>query len=89
MVVTGFNGSKLKVAVIGAGPGGLGAAIELSKLPFVDFVVYEKKDAVYEIGAGISIQPNTWKMLEVMGAAEDLAAADFYRPPDLHYVQHR
>lgn len=78
----------MKVAIIGAGPAVLAAAIELSKLPFVQWTLYEKSETVKEIGAGISIQLNTWRMLEVMGAADALRASDHFRPEDGHYVRH-
>ncbi|RDL35181.1 Uncharacterized protein BP5553_07112 [Venustampulla echinocandica] len=81
--------AQLRVAIIGAGPAGLGAAIEFSKLPFVDWKLYEQATVLREIGAGISIQPSTWRLLEHLGAAANLQPADFYRPPDNHYVQHR
>ena len=78
----------MKVAIIGAGPAGLAAAIELSRLPFIDYTVYEKADSVKEIGAGISIQPITWRLLEHLGAARYLRDSDWFRPEDGHYVQH-
>ncbi|KAN0102110.1 FAD/NAD(P)-binding domain containing protein [Hyaloscypha variabilis] len=81
--------SKLRVAIIGAGPAGLGAAIEFGKLPFVDWTIYEQAAAIREIGAGISIQPTTWRLLEVMGAAKNLVPEDYYQPADHHAVQHR
>jgi salicylate hydroxylase len=80
---------KLKVAIIGGGPAGLGAAIAISKRPFVDWRLYEKKPEISEIGNGISIQPNTWRMLEKLGAAHHLRNDDFFRPLDGHYLQHR
>ncbi|RDW74951.1 hypothetical protein BP6252_06093 [Coleophoma cylindrospora] len=82
-------GPSLRVAIIGGGPAGLGAAIEFAKLPFVDWNLYEKATSFREIGAGISIQPSTWRLLEVMGAAANLKPHDFYRPPENHRVQHR
>jgi salicylate hydroxylase len=81
--------SQLRVAIIGAGPAGLGAAIEFAKLPFVDWTIYEQATAIREIGAGISIQRHTWRMLEVMGAAQNLKPRDYYRPADNHQVRHR
>lgn len=81
--------SRLKVAIIGAGPAGLGAAIEFARLPFVDWHLYEQATAIREIGAGISIQPSTWRRLEDLGAAKNLKPEDFYRPADNHSVQHR
>ncbi|KAL1989246.1 hypothetical protein VTN96DRAFT_8 [Rasamsonia emersonii] len=58
-------------------------------LPFVDWKVYEQATAIREIGAGISIQPSTWRLLEVMGAAKNFPSRDIYRPRDNYAVQHR
>ncbi|KAI5866125.1 hypothetical protein GGS23DRAFT_370613 [Durotheca rogersii] len=80
---------QLKVAIIGGGPAGLAVAIELGKLDFVDWKLYEKKPAISEIGTGITIQRNTWRMLELMGAARNLSAGDFFRPESGHETQHR
>ena len=80
--------AKLKVAIIGAGPAGLAQAIELAKLPFVEYNLYEKADRVKEIGAGISIQPTTWRLLEIMGAAGHLRKSHWFAPADDHYVRH-
>ncbi|PLB54078.1 FAD/NAD(P)-binding domain-containing protein [Aspergillus steynii IBT 23096] len=81
--------SKLRVAVIGAGPAGLGAAIEFQKLPFVDLQVYEQAKELREVGAGISIQRNTWRMLEALGVYDNIDPNNIYRSPDGHSVQHR
>ncbi|KAI1777189.1 FAD/NAD(P)-binding domain-containing protein [Hypoxylon cercidicola] len=82
---------KLEVAIIGGGPAGLATAIELGKLDFIDWRLYEKKPAISEIGTGITLQRNTWRMLEFMGAAQHLSTEDFFRPNDVngHYQQHR
>lgn len=71
--------SRLKVAIIGAGPGGLGAAIEFSKLQLVDWTLYEKKPQISETGGGISLQRHTWRMLELNGAANNIDPDDFFR----------
>jgi salicylate hydroxylase len=89
MPLRNFQGAPLRVAIIGAGPAGLGAAIEFAKLPFVDWKLYEQATAIREIGAGISIQPSTWRLLQAMGAAGNLKPEDYYRPADNHSVQHR
>lgn len=60
----------LKVAIVGGGPGGLGTAIALSKIPNIDVTVYEQASVLREVGAGISIGANSWKVLELLGAAE-------------------
>ncbi|KAH8432773.1 uncharacterized protein LDX57_010401 [Aspergillus melleus] len=81
--------SKLRVAVIGAGPAGLGAAIEFQKLPFVDLQVYEQAKELREVGAGISIQRNTWRMLDALGVYDNIDPKNIFRAPDGHSVQHR
>lgn len=73
---------RLEVAIIGGGPGGLGAAIALSKLPYVDWTLYEKKPVISETGGGISVQQNTWRLLETLGAAKNIDPIDFFRSPD-------
>jgi hypothetical protein len=76
------NGAgRLRVAIIGGGPGGLGAAIALAKLPFVDWTLYEKKPEISETGGGISLQLHTWKLLEWNGAAKNIQPNDFFRAP--------
>ncbi|KAH7383468.1 salicylate hydroxylase [Cadophora sp. MPI-SDFR-AT-0126] len=60
----------LRIAIIGGGPGGLGAAIALSALPNVEVSIYEQATELREIGAGIQIGFNCWKVLELLGAAD-------------------
>ncbi|TQN67659.1 2-heptyl-3-hydroxy-4(1H)-quinolone synthase [Colletotrichum shisoi] len=72
----------LKVAIIGGGPGGLGAAIEFGKLDYVDWTLYEKKPQISETGGGISLQRHTWRLLELNGAAKNIHPDDFFRSPD-------
>lgn len=61
---------SLRIAIIGGGPGGLGAAIALSALPNVEVTIYEQARELREIGAGIQIGYNCWKVLELLGAAD-------------------
>ncbi|KAH6956557.1 hypothetical protein HG530_002016 [Fusarium avenaceum] len=78
-----INGNgTIRVAIIGGGPGGLGAAIALARLPFVDWTLYEKKPEISETGGGISLQPHTWKMLEYYGAAKNIKPEDLFRSSD-------
>lgn len=62
----------LRVAIIGGGPGGLGTAIALSALPNVQVDLFEQAKELREIGAGIRIGYNCWRVLELMGAAQDV-----------------
>ncbi|KAJ4320523.1 hypothetical protein N0V84_005809 [Fusarium piperis] len=79
----------IRVAIIGGGPAGLAAAIELARLPFVDWHLYEQKPAISEIGTGITLQRSTWRLLEKLGASKHLGAGDFFRPSDGHDNQYR
>lgn len=58
------------VAIVGGGPGGLGTAIALSKLPFLEVTLYEKNLEPRESGAGISLSTNAWRVLDLLGASE-------------------
>ncbi|CAI7653950.1 unnamed protein product [Penicillium manginii] len=58
------------VAIIGGGPGGLGTAIALSQLPFLEVTLYEKHSESREAGAGISLSSNAWKVLDLLGASK-------------------
>ncbi len=48
---------------------GLSSAIALSKLPRVEVTIYEQARELREIGAGIQIGYNCWKVLELLDAA--------------------
>jgi len=60
----------LRVAIIGGGPGGLGTAIAFSSLPNVEISLFEQARELREIGAGINIGYNCWRVLELLGAAD-------------------
>ncbi|KAK6392789.1 hypothetical protein LTR95_019615, partial [Oleoguttula sp. CCFEE 5521] len=66
------SSSPLRIAIIGAGPAGLGAAIALSQLPDIEVKVYEKATELREVGAGIRIGYNCWRVLGLLGAEEDV-----------------
>ncbi|KAI1772378.1 FAD/NAD(P)-binding domain-containing protein [Hypoxylon cercidicola] len=83
------NEKRLKVAILGGGPAGLGAAIELAKLPFVDWELYEKKPQISETGGGLSLQPQIWRLLEHNGAANHITAKDFFRSAEGQIEQRR
>lgn len=66
--------SKLRIAIVGGGPGGLATAIALSRLPQVEVRIYEQAHELREVGAGISIGSNSWKVLELLGVADTLTS---------------
>jgi salicylate hydroxylase len=60
-----------RVAVIGAGIGGLAAAGALRKHGF-EVDVYERASALGEVGAGLQLGPNAVKVLRALGIEEKL-----------------
>ena len=63
-----------EVTIVGGGIGGLAAALALAGRGAV-VTVLEQAPAITEVGAGIQISPNGWRVLQALGVAEDVAAA--------------
>ena len=64
-------GSDKRIAIVGAGLGGLAAAIALRQQGF-DVQVYEQAPELAEFGAGINISPNSVKFFHAVGLADKL-----------------
>ena len=64
----------MKIAIIGAGIGGLTAAISLRRAGH-EIAVHEQAPVLGDVGAGITITPNAWKGLASLGLGDALAAA--------------
>src|SRR5262245_36267530 len=73
-----------KVAVVGAGIGGLSAAIALIQRGF-DVTIYEQADQLGEIGAGVQLSPNASRVLIALGLDQAFEAIAF--EPDRHVVR--
>ncbi|KAH8646589.1 hypothetical protein BGZ60DRAFT_535573 [Tricladium varicosporioides] len=65
------DASKLKIIIVGAGLGGLGAAIALL-LAGHDVEVFEAASEIGEVGAGIQILPNSSRVLQSWGMKDAL-----------------
>ncbi len=61
------------IAIIGAGIGGLAAALAL-RLRGADVKVFEQAEALGEVGAGLQISPNGAAVLKALGVAPQLCA---------------
>lgn len=61
----------MRVAIVGAGIGGLTAALALSQRGLVPFLV-ERSPVLEEAGAGIQLSPNAIRVLERLGLGEAL-----------------
>jgi salicylate hydroxylase len=62
-----------EVTVVGGGIGGLAAALALSQRG-ARVTVLEQAPEITEVGAGIQISPNGWRVLQALGLAEAVAA---------------
>ncbi len=69
MSETGTTRNGLRVAIIGAGIGGLTAAAAL-RANGIDVVVYEKAHELREVGAGVVIASNGLRALDEVGLGE-------------------
>lgn len=56
----------IRIAIVGAGIGGLTAAIALAQRG-IDAQLYEQAQALREVGAGIGLGPNAMKILRALG----------------------
>ncbi len=64
----------MRILVVGAGIGGLAAALALRQQGF-DVQVYEQASVLREVGAGLAISPNDVKVLHWLGLAVSLRSA--------------
>src|SRR5262245_26029750 len=62
---------KPPVLIVGGGIGGLGAALALSRKGISSHVI-EQADEFKEIGAGIQLGPNVFRMFEYLGLTEEM-----------------
>ena len=65
-----------KVAIVGAGIGGLTAAIAMHRRG-IEVEVYEQSGQIGEIGAGVSLSPNAIKAFRALGLDRQIAAIGF------------
>jgi len=64
---------SMKIVVVGGGIGGLAAARALA-LRGAEVTVFEQAEAIREVGAGLQVSPNGFRVLEALGLGEALRA---------------
>ena len=71
----------LRVAIIGAGIGGLAAACALRQCGF-EIALYERATRLGEVGAGLQIGPNSVKVFRALGL-EDALRRNAFEPTNM------
>ncbi|WP_341977525.1 flavin-dependent oxidoreductase [Microbacterium sp. LTA6] len=63
----------MKIIIVGAGIGGLAAAISLHEAGLTDVTVYERSAAIRGLGVGINLLPHAVRELTELGLADTIA----------------
>ncbi|KAH7022089.1 hypothetical protein EDB80DRAFT_884877 [Ilyonectria destructans] len=71
---TGRDPTDLRIAIIGAGMGGLASALALAKKGFKHIEVFEMASDLGFVGAGIQMAPNLVRVLSRLGCWESIEA---------------
>jgi salicylate hydroxylase len=79
------NPQDLRIVVVGAGIGGLTAALALQKFGFRP-KVFEQAATLGEVGAGLTISPNSARIFDFLGLADALAAIS--TTPQIQQIRH-
>ncbi|WP_223622538.1 flavin-dependent oxidoreductase [Microbacterium sp. EST19A] len=63
----------MKIIIVGAGIGGLAAAVSLHEAGLRDITVYERSAAIRGLGVGINLLPHALRELTELGVADSIA----------------
>jgi len=66
------SGTRFRVAICGAGIGGLTLAVALSRYPDIEVQLFEAAEKIAEIGAGLGLFPRHWEVVQKLDLEEDL-----------------
>lgn len=79
-----FKVKTRSIAVVGAGLGGLTAALSLINKGF-EVVVFEQSKELHEVGAGVQLSPNAMRVFAALGIEQKIIDIAF--EPDAHVVR--
>ncbi|KAH9940802.1 FAD/NAD(P)-binding domain-containing protein [Epithele typhae] len=78
---------KMRVAICGAGVGGLICAVALSRYHDIEVDLYEAANSFTAPGAGIGVWPRAWKILSALGLADALSKVAVVPPNELPKIE--
>src|SRR5579871_242806 len=81
--ITDMSARDLPFLIVGAGIGGLSAALSLARAGFPVHVL-EQASELKEIGAGIQLGPNVFRMFDVLGIMDAVARQSVF--PDRYQI---
>ncbi len=64
-------GADRHIAIAGGGVAGLTAALAIAG-PETQVTVFEQADSLEEVGAGLQVSPNAWRVLDALSVAETI-----------------
>ena len=62
----------MRIGIVGGGIGGFSAALSLARFGH-DIAVFERASSLSEVGAGVQISPNAWRVLRWLGLSDEFA----------------
>lgn len=62
----------MRIGIVGGGIGGFSAALSLARNGH-DISVFERAASLSEVGAGVQISPNAWRVLRWLGLGDEFA----------------
>eukprot|EP01036_Dinobryon_divergens_P057744 gene57744-77071_t len=63
---------SMRIGIVGGGIGGFSAALSLARNGH-DISVFERAASLSEVGAGVQISPNAWRVLRWLGLGDEFA----------------
>ncbi|KAF8159235.1 salicylate hydroxylase [Crassisporium funariophilum] len=76
------SGTRFRVAICGAGIGGLITAVALSRYPDIEVEIFEGAEKLAELGAGIGLFSRTWEVIKKLDLEEELLKLTEVKPTE-------
>ena len=77
----------MKVAIIGAGVGGLSLALSMLDAGINDIDIFESSPSIAELGVGVNILPHAMRELAELGLLDELTDASVVTSELIYYTK--